>query len=881
MFIERNTQNQYSDNYSENVDESFSSNEEIKPTTLILENKFRERITITPIKQNNSIVIENNAKQKNLKKNSKQSNKNENYSEEPQDRIRDNKFRQNHLFKESINVNNNNFDNNCCSGHFCQEVEKEPKNSERVDNIKFPNQLPESNNLNYINNKNIENNKNNINNINNIEKFTNINQNDNDYFEDNIQYNQPLENDNSESNNFRESKIINNQINIQDNIQKDIFNESANYNNINFYISDNNKKEKNNNNSYENQNNNYNDYQKITNYTDINLYNKNSLDNFENSENFIKQEKKQLKNEDTNIINQNDPSIIFSDLKPKYIFQKLKTEKKTISNKNSEIIDAESPRDNYRKKIKIITLNNNNFKPNFESSSNSRNSNDNSITHKISKLNNSYGANNRNKKKFSKNYNKIKIGGERLYSEYLIHLPYKQQRLENLKKELEYEKTKELSFHPKINANSKKMAERKNSLKVEDRLIFYGNQKKQNNLISKINQDLKNTMEYTYSPKIDEVSRFIAETNRKNRNKCDLDLKNKKKIKEKIDLQAKFDKKTRSLSNSRKKHKKLKNKLLNEYIDFDGNKNENNITEDEERIINKNNKLNKISNLNKTFNELNNSLDEKEDHEITKFFSDRKIESDLHDQKNIHKNNEKYFFVNEKHSINKNYKDFKPENNIFDVLYLESNKQNEKKLKNKEIFENETRKNNIQPKISPYPKQLKENNKESKKEFYDRISKKLERIQKEVKLINSSKSKSIANSKNNSPKMQDIKDKKSKHNEHERKNNENKLKLMKIEQQNNKEKKEIFNEKSKEIIMKMKIAKYKQLFDLLDSDNDGLISYNNIKLTKIDEQTLNSLSPIFDYLHNSGNNMDFREFCIKFDKTLTDQKLNSNERSDK
>ena len=84
---------------------------------------------------------------------------------------------------------------------------------------------------------------------------------------------------------------------------------------------------------------------------------------------------------------------------------------------------------------------------------------------------------------------------------------------------MEYEEIKELSFKPKINEKSKKIVSRKTSPKVEDRLIFYGNQKRQNYLISKINQDLKNTMENSYTPKIDEVSRFIAESNKKNRKK--------------------------------------------------------------------------------------------------------------------------------------------------------------------------------------------------------------------------------------------------------------------------------------------------------------------------------------------------------------------------
>ena len=920
-FLQHETQNQYEDNCSENIEDSFSSNDEKKPPIIILESKLRERITITPIKQNNSKIKQDNIEQNNFQKNSKNNIINENFSKEPQNQIRVNKFRANLLFKDSINEDSMNdiksFGNNCLSGHFYIEEEKKPKNSERTDDINFPNPLSISNSSNlqnYINDKKTENNKNNIYNIYNGGEYQNHN--DNDYFEDNIQFTEPLENDNILSNNLRDSKIFNMQINKQDNNQKDIFHESINYNNVNFYNSNNTKKEKNKNNIYDkekksNNYNNYNIYKTKTNYGDSNLFNEDSLYNIDN---FIKQEKKETKNENKIIINQNDPSILFSDLKPIYSLEKLKIKNKINSNRSSETYDPESPRDNYRKKIKIITINNNNIKQNCQSFCNLHNSNNNNIPHKMTKLNNSYGANLRNKKKIKRDLNKIKSGGERLYSEYLIHLPHKRQKIENLKKELENEEIKELSFIPKINRKSKQIASRKNSPKVEDRLLSFGEQKKQKYLISKINQDLKNTIENTFSPKINEVSRYIAETNRKNRIKKVYDYKNKKTFIAKIDLQEKFGKRARSLSNSRNKYKKLKNKLLNEYIDFEGNnndlskisnkeisylsnissineknnkinycvinldvnkikendRNENDISEDKEQIIKEHNRLNKTSDLNKAFNELYNSLDEKDDLEISKFFTDCKLDNDLNDQKDFSKNNERYFFVDDKNSINNNYKVFKPEKNNFDVLYLETTKQNKKKLKNNEISENEITKKYFQPEISPCSKQLNKNNRESKKEFYDRISKKLEHIQKEIKLINSSKGKNIKNSKNNSPKNLDITIKRNKKCEFERKNKEN-ITLKRIESQNNKEKEEIYNGKSKEVIMKMKITKYKQLFDLLDSDKDGLISFNNIKLTKINGKTLNSLSPILDYLYNTGDTINFREFCIKFDKILMNQ----------
>ena len=83
------------------------------------------------------------------------------------------------------------------------------------------------------------------------------------------------------------------------------------------------------------------------------------------------------------------------------------------------------------------------------------------------------------------------------------------------------------------------------------------------------------------------------------------------------------------------------------------------------------------------------------------------------------------------------------------------------------------------------------------------------------------------------------------------------------------EKKNLFNKKSKDIIMQMKFKKYRELFNQLDSDHDGFISSSKIHLTKIDQNVLKNISPILESLNQTNRQMNFKEFCLKIDKLMT------------
>ncbi len=300
--------------------------------------------------------------------------------------------------------------------------------------------------------------------------------------------------------------------------------------------------------------------------------------------------------------------------------------------------------------------------------------------------------------------------------------------------------------------------------------------------------------------------------------------------------------------------------------------------------------LNKTLDLNNAYRELYNSIDEKNDSEITKFFGNYTNESNLTENNinipmktksnvnDIKNKNERKAITPPAYS-NNNY-------NTFDYLFYESEAIGEKNRKKQEL--NFKRNHPFKPRISPRSKQLK--NRETTKDFINRISRNLE----EIKIKNSSnkqknnrKNRHILieqNSKNDfrpkitrgprSPKQRDIHVNLDGYYDKRLIKEQKDLEIIKTEE--DKERKNVYNQKSKDIIMKMKYKKYRELFNLLDSNQDGFISSTKIKLTKIDENVLKNISPILEELNQSKKQMDFKEFCIKIDKLMTEKKLEQN-----
>ena len=101
-------------------------------------------------------------------------------------------------------------------------------------------------------------------------------------------------------------------------------------------------------------------------------------------------------------------------------------------------------------------------------------------------------------------------------------LPKQMEKKQKILDERLKEENKELLLKPKIDENSRRIIKRmrdnddgKN--RVEERLINYGNNKRQKHLIEYANKDLQNQIQNPFTPKINKISREIAEKNKQNR----------------------------------------------------------------------------------------------------------------------------------------------------------------------------------------------------------------------------------------------------------------------------------------------------------------------------------------------------------------------------
>ena len=335
-----------------------------------------------------------------------------------------------------------------------------------------------------------------------------------------------------------------------------------------------------------------------------------------------------------------------------------------------------------------------------------------------------------------------------------------------------------------------------NNKKVEDRLINYGEKINQKKLKAQTNSLLEDIKNNTFSPKINNNSRYIADNKKKDR----------------INQITKIQ----NLLSENKKHsynKNTKNKNLNLLLE----------------------KGNKIQEKNK--------------------IEEQTIDTFVSFGKNLFKQESEV--ENPKDSFNKN---------IFDCLYLES--KIDKLKKDKKINNFYKNKYTFRPQISNLAKELKKENNETNQEFLQRLSslpkneakplkEKLNSYYDDKNRFSSKKGKKINEKKKEiSVDLEGFYDKKLIKQKEDLKNEE----II-----NDNKKKKYYFKKSSELINKMKNEKYKLLFDFLDSDKDGLISYDKIKLTGINNNILASLSPILKELYESKKSFDYKTFFNKIE----------------
>ena len=76
--------------------------------------------------------------------------------------------------------------------------------------------------------------------------------------------------------------------------------------------------------------------------------------------------------------------------------------------------------------------------------------------------------------------------------------------------------------------------------------------------------------------------------------------------------------------------------------------------------------------------------------------------------------------------------------------------------------------------------------------------------------------------------------------------------------------------------IKLKIEKYQKIFNLIDRNNMGHLSIKNLNLSNINNEELEILTPALAELQKSRKNMNFKEFCILIDRSLTSKIINEN-----
>ena len=211
-----------------------------------------------------------------------------------------------------------------------------------------------------------------------------------------------------------------------------------------------------------------------------------------------------------------------------------------------------------------------------------------------------------------------------------------------------------------------------------------------------------------------------------------------------------------------------------------------------------------------------------------------------------------------------------PRENLHDYLYLESKIIEERKERERRAAESK-----IYP-FKPIIKNKSKNNsfrkKETENQFFTRLAKSKSKStyknkEEEEDSINESfesnkkvfRSQVMREGKSSSRRREDFFDKKI---------SEGERKMKKTEEEEKLKKSKLFQGRSKEIIIRMKFEKYKEIFNALDSDGDGLISVKKIRLSAIDQDLLEDLTPILEELQQKETEMNFKEFCLKVDKFL-------------
>ena len=423
---------------------------------------------------------------------------------------------------------------------------------------------------------------------------------------------------------------------------------------------------------------------------------------------------------------------------------------------------------------------------------------------------NNYNAINKKKKWKINNPNH---GGVRIYNQYKELLKKKEDiRNKNEEEKLNEEK-KVFTFHPKISEYSKKLV-KEEQIPIEDKLIEYGNMQKKNILIKQYQKRLLEMEQNTYFPTIDSASRELGNRIKKKR----------------------MDKIPSNLSGINSSYIKMKsNKTIDSNRKREGDY--------------------------KRKKEINSIVSNKYNYSNKKSRSKTPVKSS-----NL--NSEQSSLSYNTNNKNQNF-EIKPDSNLFDYLYLESKIIQKKK---KEIFtKNLEQQCPFKPKISKNTDIMLKHKKETKGELIKRLGEKKKKCE-EIVILNHKKN----NIEEKNYKLSNIPENSFtssfKNGYNQIINNEN-FGLKQNEILNSIDKRKVYLKNATEIIVKKKIEKIQQIFNLLDSDEDGFISCDSIKLSNLNEKLLSVLTPFIEELYSNKENITFREFYDKVEPILSNNFL--------
>ena len=439
---------------------------------------------------------------------------------------------------------------------------------------------------------------------------------------------------------------------------------------------------------------------------------------------------------------------------------------------------------------------------------------------------------------------------------------------------------KGVTFSPILNSKSVDMFNNSNNISVvEDRLLTYKNERQEKLIKERTRKIIQDHEQHTFRPEVNEKSRILASIVKKTRE----DFMKKFKSEDNLNKSEILDKShTLSLDdkNEESKQNQINNINAQNYkssvvsesfsnmakLDKTSRsktptRNENTLYSNKNKILKKSEALNNLtirSNNSKSTNNLNSSS-----------------------KSPLSKTNNKMVYVpKHKTLIKKQAVNFnKTSSTIHDFLYDERKIQPLKKKQNEQFWDKQ-----VQP-FTPYiPDNVRElypKRVETTSEFINRLHN-TKNTTDEI-IIEVKKKQVLDNSINRITGQELYKPKicRGPLNPNKRQENfdidkfynqkliEDNNKLHEEEILNNLEKKKHYLELSMKSVLKMKIEKYKEIFHLLDSDQDGFISSRNIKLSNLNSDILETLTPVLEDLQKNEKKMNFKEFCLCADRYLS------------